>query len=174
MAISIIRETPRLILRHFIPDDLKDLTPILADPEVMRYSLSGVKTQSQAKEFIDWMITLYSKNNFGLYALIHQKDRRLIGYCGLLEWNFEGIKKVEIGYRLARAYWGEGLATEAALAVRDYARNELNIDKLICLIEPENIRSIRVAEKLGMNYEKAIIFKGLNVRIYSSNLDGVR
>ncbi|NJS16308.1 MAG: GNAT family N-acetyltransferase, partial [Nostocaceae cyanobacterium CSU_2_110] len=53
------------------------------------------------------------QNNFGLYALIHQKDRILIGYCGLLEWNFKGIEEVEIGYHLARAYWGQGLATEA-------------------------------------------------------------
>jgi [ribosomal protein S5]-alanine N-acetyltransferase len=168
MTIAIIKETPRLVLRHFTSDDLNDLTPILADAEVMRYSLSGVKTRSQTKDFINWMLDLYQKKNLGLYALIQQKDRQLIGYCGLLEWDFEGIEEVEIGYRLARKYWGRGLATEAAIAVRDYAWNELKIDKLICLIESENIRSIRVAEKLGMNYEKTMIFKGLNVRVYRS------
>ena len=163
----IVVETPRLILRYFTPDEVNDLTLILGDPEVMHYSVSGVKTRSQTEEFINGMISRYQKYNFGLYAVIHKASQKLIGFCGLLLWNFEDIEEIEIGYRLATAYWGKGLATEAATSVRDYAWNELNIDKLICIIEPENIRSIRVAEKLGMNHEKDAVFQGLNVRIYS-------
>ena len=159
-------KTPRLNLRYFTPNDLNALTPIFADPEVMYYSISGVKTQAQTEEFIDQMLSYYQKDNFGLYAIIHKANQELIGYCGLLAWDFATGKEIEIGYRLARAYWGKGLGTEAAIAVRDYARNELKIDKLICIIEPDNFRSIRVAEKLGMNHEKDTTIKGINVRIY--------
>ncbi len=164
----IVTETPRLILRYFTPDDLDALTPILADSEVMRYSISGVKTRSQTEEFITRLLSIYQKYNFGLYAVIYKETQQLIGYCGLLAWNFEDLEEIEIGYRLATAYWGKGLATEAATSVRNYAWNELNINRLICIIEPENTRSIRVAEKLGMTYEKDAVFYGLNVRIYST------
>ncbi len=167
----IVAETPRLILRYFTPDDLDALTPILADPEVMRYSISGIKTRSQTEDFITRLLSIYQKYNFGLYAIIYKKNQQLIGFCGLLIWNFEETEEIEIGYRLAREYWGKGLATEAAISVRDYAMNELNIDRLICIIEPENTRSIRVAEKLNMSYEKDAIFHGLNVRIYSTVID---
>ena len=108
------------------------------------------------------------KYNFGLYAVIDRQDRQLISFCGLLVWNFEEHIEIEIAYRLARAYWGKGKGTEAAITVRDYARNKLGIDRLICLIESTNIRSIRVAQKLGMDYEKNLILQGLNVIIYSS------
>ena len=164
----IIAETSRLILRYFTHDDLDDLTPILADAEVMQFSLSGVKTRSQTEEFLHWILASYQKYNFGLYAAIDRHNRRLISYCGLLVWHFEEQIEIEIGYRLARAYWGRGLGTEAAIAVRDYARN-LSINRLICLIQPENIRSIRIAQKLGMHYEKKIVLQGLDVRIYSSS-----
>lgn len=165
----IIAETSRLILRYFTLDDLDDLTPILADAEVMQYSIGGVKTRSQTEEFLSKMLSYYRKYNLGLYAVIDRKDRRLIGYCGLLVWHFEEHIEIEIGYRLARAYWGKGRGTEAATSVRDYARNILGINRLICIIEPENIRSIRVAQNLGMHYEKNINLQGLNVRIYSSS-----
>lgn len=165
----IVAKTSRLILRYFTLDDLDDLTPILADAEVMQFSLSGVITRSQTEEFLQWILDRYQKYNFGLYAVIDRQDRRLIGFCGLLVWHFEEHIEIEIAYRLAKAYWGKGRGTEAAIAVRDYAKNMLGINRLICLIQPENIRSIRVAQKLGMHYEKNIVLQGLNVRIYSSS-----
>lgn len=165
----IVAKTSRLILRYFTLDDLDDLTPILADAEVMQYSISGVRTRSQTEVFLSKMLSRYQKHNLGYYAVIDRQNRQLIGCCGLLVWHFEEFVEIEIGYRLARAYWGLGLGTEAAIAVRNYARNILGIDRLICLIQPENIRSIRVAHKLGMHYEKNIVLQGLNVRIYSSS-----
>ena len=64
-------------------------------------------------------------------------------------------------------YWGKGLATEAAIATRDYAFARLGITRLISIIDPENVRSIRVAEKIGMQYEKDVVFQSLPVRIYA-------
>ena len=169
MRYTIVTETSRLILRYFTLDDLDDLTLILADAEVMQFSLNGVKTRLQTEEFLYWILNCYQKYHFGLYAIINRSDKLLIGFCGLLVWHFEEQIEIEIAYRLARAYWGKGRGTEAAIAVRDYARNILSIERLICLIQSENMRSIRVAQKLGMHYEKNIVLQGLNVRIYSSS-----
>jgi RimJ/RimL family protein N-acetyltransferase len=113
------------------------------------------------------MLSSYKEYNFGLYAVIHQKSQQLIGFCGLLLWSFEEQPEIEIGYRLARDYWGQGLGTEAARAVKDYAWNNWGFNRLICIIQPENTRSIRVAEKIGMHYERDTIFMDLDVNIYS-------
>ena len=163
----IVAETSRLILRYFIPDDIDALFAILSDPEVMRYSVSGVKTRSQTADFLDLVIDYYRQYNYSLYAVIFKETNQLIGFCGLLPWKLEHRSEIEIGYRLAKEYWGKGLATEAAIATRDYGWSKLNMDKLYCLIEPKNKRSIRVAEKLGMKYEKNIFFHNLDVKIYS-------
>ena len=173
--IMIVTETERLILRHFIPSDIDQLAVIVSDPEVMRFSVSGVKNRAQAEDFLDWMLYHYQKYGFGLYAVIYKKSGELIGYCGLLLWTFDPHQELEIGYRLATAYWDQGLATEAATAIRDYAWQHfpreclfprLRKNRLICIIQPENYRSIRVAEKLGMKHEKDTVFQGLKVGIY--------
>ncbi len=70
--------------------------------------------------------------------------------------DIDGVAEFEIGYRLIRSVWGNGYATEAAIAVRDHAFTVLNLTRLVALIEPVNNRSIRVAEKLGMKYEKDV------------------
>lgn len=165
MAIAI--KTPRLILRHFKPEDIDPLAAILGDPEVMRYSISGVKTRSQTQEFIAWVLSNYQKYGFGLYAVTLRETKQLIGYCGLLVWYFEEATEIEIGYRLARKYWGKGLATEAGMAVRNYAWQQLQLNRLICLIQPENWRSLGVARKLGMKLETNLTLHGLNVGVYS-------
>ncbi len=163
----IVTETKRLTLRYFVPNDLDKLAAILADPEVMQFSEKGVKTRAQTEDFLDWMLYHYQKHGFGLYAVIYKETQELIGYCGLLLWTLDNSQELEIGYRLATAYWGQGLGTEAATAIRDYGWQKTKSDRLICIIEPANYRSIRVAEKLGMKYEKNTVFKGLKVSIYS-------
>lgn len=159
--------TSRLILRYFTLEDTDALATILSDREVMQYSIGGVKTRSQTQEFINWVISHYQKHGFGLYAVTERETGRLIGYCGLLVWYFEEVIEIEIGYRLGTKYWGKGLATEAAMAVRNYAWDRLKINRLICLIQPENKRSLRVAQKLGMEFEKSLMLYGLRVGVYS-------
>ena len=167
--ITIIAETPRLILRYFTPDDVDDLAPILADPQVMYFSARGVQTREQTRQFINWMLSSYREEGFGLYAVIHKDNYQLIGFCGLLVWEIKQKPEVEIGYRFATKYWGRGLGTEAAIAVRDYAWNQLNLNRLICIIQPENNRSIRVAQKLGMKYERNTVFMNLDVLLYRTS-----
>ena len=134
---------------------------VFGDPEVMRFG-DGVQT----KEWVDdWLRTClqryYPTWGFGPYAVVENQSRDVIGYCGLFFFpNINGQPEVEIGYRLARPTWGQGYATEAARAVRDYAFNILDIRRLIAIIDPSNTASICVAEKIGMRYETEVMLEG--------------
>ena len=90
----------------------------------------------------------------GLWATIHKETNTFIGRCGLLPWTFDGKDEVEEAYLLSKEYWGQGLGTEAAQAILDYGFDKLNLSRLICLIDEENLASIKVAEKIGMTFEK--------------------
>ena len=90
----------------------------------------------------------------GLWATIHKATSQFIGRCGLLPWTIDGQNEVEVAYLISKAYWGQGLGTEAAQAILDYGFEKLNLSRLICLIDQENLASIKVAEKIGMTFEK--------------------
>ena len=92
---------------------------------------------------------------------MEKNSRVVIGYCGL--FYFPAIAEqpeIEIGYRLARPFWGHGYATEAVAAVRDYGFSVLCLPRLIALIDPQNVASIRVAENAGMRYEREVMLEG--------------
>ena len=166
-----ILETSRLKLRYLTIRDKEALVPILSDAEVMRYSLIGVHDRRQIRQFIEQRLLSYLEYGFGLYALVYKPNQELIGYCGFFIQPIEQQKEVEIGYRLAKKYWGQGLGTEAAKAVLEYGQQRFNFKRFVCLIDPENVRSIRVAQKLGMKLEKKLIYHGLDVQMYSLNCD---
>lgn len=96
----------------------------------------------------------YTQHGFGLWALVLKESSELIGDCGLVVQDVEGVEEVEIGYHVRRDWWGQGLATEAAQACRNYGFNQLGFNKLISLIHPANIASRRVAQKNGMRLVK--------------------
>lgn len=162
-----ILETSRLTLRYITVRDAEALIPILGDVEVMRYSIIGVHDQKQIRRFIEQRLMSYLELGFGLYALVYKQNQEFIGYCGFFIQSIEKQREVEIGYRLAKKYWGQGLATEAAQAVLEYGQQRFNFRRFVCLIDPENIRSVKVATKLGMKQEKSLVYHGLNVAMYS-------
>ena len=154
--------TTRLMLRHFqMSDDEALHRAVFSDAEVMRFG-DGVRSLEWPRAWIQsCQHDYYEARGYGPYAVIERGSRFLIGYCGL--FYFPDVNKqpeVEIGYRLARSAWGQGYATEAAIAVRDYAFTDLRIARLISIIDPSNSGSIRVAEKLGMKYEQDVMFEG--------------
>ena len=133
---------------------------IFCDPDVMRFS-DGVKTKEWVQAWLETCLERYQTWGFGPYAIVKQSSQNVMGYCGLFFFpDLDGQAEVEIGYRLARSAWGQGYATEAALAVRDYAFTTLGIKRLIAMVDPSNVASIRVAEKIGMHYEKDVVFEG--------------
>jgi RimJ/RimL family protein N-acetyltransferase len=155
-------ETKRLLLRHLKASDLSALERILGDAEVMEFSDSGPLGRDRVQAWLVDQMEGYDKQiGLGILAVIRKSDSDLIGCCGLTVFtDIGGVSETEVGYRLAREAWGNGYATEAACAVRDYAFSELNQARLVSLIEPSNKRSIRVAEKLGMHFEKEMMLEG--------------
>lgn len=153
--------TRRLILRPLQNGDVEPLhARVFSDPEVMRFG-DGVQTRDWVQNWVDYHLARYSTLGFGPSAVVEKQSQEVIGYCGLFYFpEINGQPEVEIGYRLARSAWGQGYATEAALAVRDYAFSKLGLKRLIAMIDPSNVASIRVADKLGMRYETEILLEG--------------
>ena len=152
-----ILETNRLILRHLLPDDLDSLFALYSDHEIRQYFPDGTLTYAQTKEELDWFLHGHPVHpELGLWATIHKQTGAFIGRCGLLPWTIEQRFEVEVAYLLNKAYWGQGLATEAAQAIAAYGFEQLQIKRLICLIDPDNVASRRVAEKIGMHFDREV------------------
>ena len=173
----VVLETERLTLRHIGWTDLDALHAILSDPDVMRYIGNGSpKTRQQTERLMGFWIAdngrawdthtlerlpqlrraIERDAHFSLWTTVEKQTNRLIGRCGLLAWDLEGRKEVEVGYLIAKKHWGQGYATEAARAVRDYGFERLGFDRLISLVQPGNVASQRVAIKNGMRHERDV------------------
>jgi ribosomal-protein-alanine N-acetyltransferase len=167
-----ILETDRLILRQLVPDDLDNLFALYRDPEIRRYFPEGTLTYEETKEELEWFLNGHPKHpELGLWATILKGSDQFIGRCGLLPWTIDGQNEVEVAYLIAREYWRQGLGTEAAQAILQYGFEQLGLSRLICMIDPANIASRRVAEKIGMTLEKELDgFEGDNMPflIYST------
>jgi len=134
---------------------LNDLFVLYSDPEIRKYFPEGVLSYEETKEELEWFLNGHPQHpELGLWATIHKETGKFIGRCGLLPWTIEGLDEVEIAYLLDKAYWGQGLATEAAQAILEYGFEKLHLSRLICLIDPDNIASQKVAKKVGMSLEK--------------------
>ncbi len=154
---SWVLETERLRLRRLLPGDLADLYALYRDPEIRRYFPEGVLSYEDTEAELTYFLHGHPKNpDLGLWATILKETGAFIGRCGLLPWTLEGLPEVEVAFLLDKAYWGRGLATEAAEAIATYAFETLELTRLVCLIDEENTASQRVAERIGMTFERAM------------------
>jgi RimJ/RimL family protein N-acetyltransferase len=165
-------ETERLVLRLPRVEDAADLTIAYADPETVRYIGAGTtSTQAEVEEAIARWLERWDAWGMSLFSLERRDDGRVLGRAGFLRWDPEtwktGGSETEIGWLLAREHWGQGYATEAALALRDWALRERGLSRLISLIQHGNVRSVRVAEKLGERYEGDVVVRGKTSWLYS-------
>lgn len=166
-AEDLICETPRLVLRKLTPDDFDAVSAILCDPEVMKFSPLGPETREGVMGFLAATQRRYRRDGVGQWAVLLKSTKACIGLCGICAQFVDGKMEHELGYRLARPYWGKGLATESASACRDYGFGPKGLPRLISIVQPENKASVRVAEKIGMTLEKRTQFYGADVAIYS-------
>jgi RimJ/RimL family protein N-acetyltransferase len=173
-------ETDRLLLRAPVRDDAEALAPMYADPEVMRYVGDGrTLSRTDTERSVRRMIERWEADGFGLFTTVRKHDGAVIGRVGLLVWNSETWEpttradgadvptEVEVGYTLGRDYWGQGYATEAAGAVRDYALRELGAERLIALIIHGNSASENVARKLGLEYERDVLLGRREAQLFA-------
>ncbi|MFG0253459.1 MAG: GNAT family N-acetyltransferase [Phycisphaerales bacterium JB038] len=157
----VVLTTPRLLLRHLRLADASALERVFCDAEVMRYS-DGLLSPSEVQQWIrEYVERWYAEWGCGMWAVVEGSSEEVLGYCGLSRFADRcQPEEAEIGYRLARAQWGRGVATEAALAVRDHAFGAIGIQRLLAIVDPGNTPSVRVAEKLGMRYDRDVMFPG--------------
>ena len=158
-------ETERLLLRAPEPEDAVPLAPMYADPEVMRYLGDGRPlSRADAWRQMAMIIGHWQLRGYGPWAVEERESGRVMGRIGF--FNPEGWPGFELGWVLGQAYQGRGYATEGAKAALKYAFEEMNREKVISLIQPANVPSIRVAVRLGERPEGEIELFGKKVLIY--------
>ncbi|HUX22619.1 MAG TPA: GNAT family N-acetyltransferase [Spirochaetia bacterium] len=152
---KVILETKRLILRHPLESDIEPLVALWCDPEVTRH-LGGPRDQTAIRESLEQAVQSPFPEEYDLWAAVDRKSGKVVGHCGLLDKEIEGKTEIELVYVIAHAFWGKGYATEIAQALESYAFDELGLERLVALIEPENKVSEKVAAKVGMTYKNSV------------------
>lgn len=160
-------ETPRMILRPFQAADAPVLYTWVSDPEVMRFMPTATgrdHSLEQTSARVARYMSYQERYGFSRWLIFDRESGEAIGDAGLLMMN--GTDEIELGYRFAKPWWGQGRATEVAAAWLDYAFNTLNIPAIIAFAEPENRASIHVMEKLGMQFLRMDAISGKMEVVY--------
>jgi RimJ/RimL family protein N-acetyltransferase len=146
--------TDRSLLRRWRPSDKEPFARLNADPAVMAYFPSALD-RPQSDAFVDRIEAGFISLDYGLWALELPGEAEFIGYVGLALQNFEAhfTPAVEVGWRLARAYWGRGFASEAARAAVADGFNRIDLEEIVSFTVPANVRSTRVMERLGLTHD---------------------
>ena len=152
--------TPRLRLRQWSDADLEPFAELNADPEVMRHFPAPL-TRARSDALALGQRVLIAERGWGLWAVEVVESSAFIGFVGLSEANFDAhfTPAVEVGWRLARAHWGHGYATEAARAAIAHGFDEVGLDEIVSFTTVGNDRSRRVMERLGLTHDPADDFE---------------
>lgn len=166
-------ESERFLLRRITCDDYEFFARLHATLEVVRYIMNGQPRSAEESRVWVERTAMYQRPNLGYLAVVRKSDGRLIGRCGLSElvveanaaprtiprgWfqraqapaDSELLETPDLGYTFDPASWGRGYATEATRCVFDYARANLEWPRIVSVIHPDNVRSLRVAERSGL------------------------
>jgi ribosomal-protein-alanine N-acetyltransferase len=159
-------ETARLLLRDLSPDDLPAYESLYADADVTRFLAGAPTNPAGVRDWLERRLASNADGSAAIRTIFEKAGGAFVGRCGLLAWDIDGRREMEVGYALARPHWGKGYATEAAIAVRDDALQRLGHRRLVSLILVGNERSIRVAERLGMRRERDLEINGRPGHMY--------
>jgi len=164
-----ILETDRLLLREYVEDDAESFFKLNTHPEVVRFVPDKplLNVEQARQTLIDHPIADYRRYGFGRGACILKSTGEQIGFAGLKYLNELG--EVDVAYRLLPAHWGQGLATEVALASVRYGFAALGLKRIIGLVMPKNIASVRVLEKTGLRYSGTVTLWGHTFSRYVIN-----
>lgn len=158
-------ETPRLLLRQFGLYDLDNLAALLSDEDVMRYVGDGKPvSREESDKALRSIIRHWADHGFGRWAVIDKETDSFAGFGGLRSL----MGTPEVVYHFAKDYWGRGLATELAIASLKYGFEEHQFDRIVAIAKPENLASIRVMEKAGMQYDMRTKYYDIEVIQYQA------
>lgn len=160
----------RLTFREMTDADLGEMAALLGDEDVMRFYPRPM-TRGEAGDWIARNQRRYRDHGFGLWVISERGSGAFVGDCGLTVQHVDGVDELEVGYHVRIGMQGQGYATEAAAASRDFARDVLGAGRLIAIINPLNLPSQRVATKIGLTMEKhAAAPNGTEAVIYAGGL----
>jgi len=162
----IILQTPRLILRQFTLDDAALIHQLNSDPEVLKYLHEpALENEEHAKAILTNIILPQYQNNLGRWAIHIEDSNEFIGWCGLK--HLIETDEIDLGYRLMQQFWGKGFAYEAAKHTVDYGFNQLHLKTITGRAHIENIASLKILEKIGMQFIKEEIVDDCRVKTYT-------
>jgi RimJ/RimL family protein N-acetyltransferase len=170
--VSLVLDTPRLMVRDYAASDLDDVAEILADPAVFWW-VKEPFTRERAQRWLADEMALVARDGTGRRAVVLKADGKVIGGAGLVWRDIDGAREVELGYHLHHGYWGQGYATEAGAACLEQARR-LGLRRVVSLIYVDNPRSEAVARRLGMIAQRELTWAGLPHRMWSLELPAPR
>jgi RimJ/RimL family protein N-acetyltransferase len=161
---TVLSETARLLLRPIEPSDLDGLTALHADPEVTRFIRPLDRAAARAR--IQLAEREWEERGYGLVAVLDRKDGKFLGRAGLKYW--PEFDETELGWALRRDAWGHGYATEASRACLEWGLSEFDMPYLTAMIDADNVRSVRVAERLGLAPIRDDVLLGDPVVVYGT------
>lgn len=163
-------ETERLLLREILPTDVDGLFELDSDPDVHRYlGNNPITTKEQAIGVIDFIRQQYVDHGIGRWAVIDKKTNDFMGWAGLklvTEQTNDHINYLDLGYRLIKKYWGQGIATEAAHASLHYAFNNLYANEVFAMAGCDNAGSNNVLVKVGLQFIETFVHQGIKHNWY--------
>jgi [ribosomal protein S5]-alanine N-acetyltransferase len=162
-------ETERLIGERLPEEHFDALRAFDTDAEVMA-TLGGVRSANETWEQLRSGLEHWERNGFGPWIFRARESGEVVGTAALRRVQIEGRDEVEVGYRVAAAWWGRGIATEMATALVGVARDRLRLEEIVAFTLPHNVGSRRVMEKSGFRYEREIEWARLPHVLYRQRL----
>ena len=156
----LITQTPRLLLRELTAEDAPFIFKLVNEPAWLQFiGDKGVRTIEDAVQYIlNGPVKSYTANGFGLWLVQLKEGSIPIGMCGLIKR--DALEHVDIGFAFLAVHNGRGYGFEAATAVLDYAKNKIGLPHILAITNQDNVRSIRLLEKLGLTFERLITMPG--------------
>lgn len=163
-----IAHTKRLVIRELTVHDIKDMYQIYQNDEVKQY-IDDMQDYLEVElvKHTAYIRNVYGFFGYGLWGVFNRDGSALIGRCGIQNNKIDGKEEIELSYLLDVNHWGMGYALECTRAVLSYAAQELQIDRIVAVIDKYNTRSIKVAQRIGMSFEKEIEYHDRNCYLYS-------
>ncbi len=158
-------ETDRLIIRPMNETDIDAVYEMRRDRDVMRFIREPVTNRAEAENWVNLISSRWADERIGFCSLIEKQTGKFAGWCGL--WQLKETDEIEVGYAIAKEFWGKGYASESAEAFLEYGFKELNLEKIVAVARSENTASRRVMEKLGMEFDYIGEFYGRDLVHYS-------
>ena len=160
----IVAETERLIIRSWEKDDVEPYFKIIADEDVMKF-INGGKALSikDAEQYVDSYLSNFEQYGWSRFVVEIKETKEFAGFCGFKFFNNE----LDFGWRFGKAFWGKGIGSEAAKTVLKLGLHRFQFKRIVCIVYPENIPSIKIIKKLNFQFEKSITLNDQELLQYS-------